>query len=288
VSGGIDSALVAAIAQPVCQSLGIKLIGRSLPQSTNKKDEIKRAKNIGNSFCTDFKIHIINKEVSKLLNACETDYGSILYTHTSLQTTFNKIAEGNVKARTRMILLYDLAYRTQGIVLGTDNLTEFLLGFWTMHGDVGDYGMIQNLWKTEVYDLAEWVCENELRDKDDYRYVFLKDCIKAVPTDGLGITNSDLDQLGAPTYLEVDNILKAWLTENIIHFRSFSLEDYLNYSGRLEDPDKFFKYRLSLKNHPVVQRHIKSEFKRNNPINLKRDLIFKRERGRGKNEFKKT
>jgi len=66
-----------------------------------------------------------------------------------------------MKARIRMILLYDLAGGNDGMVLSTDNYTEYLLGFWTLHGDVGDFGMIQSLWKTEVYDMVEWIRDNE-------------------------------------------------------------------------------------------------------------------------------
>lgn len=269
VSGGIDSALVAAIARPVCDECGIKLIGRSLPNTTNKPDEISRAEEIGKGFCHDFDTFIINEEVETLHADMEIGYSS------GENEKFNKIAEGNIKARVRMIHLYDLAYRTRGMVLGTDNYSELCVLFFTLHGDVGDYGLIQNLWKTEVYDLSQWICDNELKTSGGAYYLkglSLEACIKAVPTDGLGITNSDLDQLGASTYEEVDKILKTWLVEDI---DSFSWDDALFYTGRLEDYEEFSKYRESLKEHPVVQRHIKYSFKRLVPINIRRSEIFK-------------
>jgi NH3-dependent NAD+ synthetase len=168
-----------------------------------------------------------------------------------------------------MVHLYDLAYRTRGMVLSTDNYTELMVGFWTLHGDVGDYGLIQNLWKTEVYDLSNWLCNRvELSNGQSKA---LRDCVNAVPTDGLGITSSDLDQLGASTYGEVDKILKTWLVEDI---DSFSWDNFLFYPGRIEDYEEFSKYRESLKGHPVVQRHLKSIFKRNNPYNIPRNRLF--------------
>ncbi len=91
-----------------------------------------------------------------------------------------------------------------GMVLSTDNYTELLLGFWTLHGDVGDYGMIQNLWKTEVYAMARYIVNN-LDNKKAKNALQL--CIDAVATDGLGITNNDLEQIQAKTYEEVDQIL---------------------------------------------------------------------------------
>ena len=54
VSGGIDSALVAAIVKPVCDEMGITIIGRSISIQTNKADEVLRAKMIGESFCHKF------------------------------------------------------------------------------------------------------------------------------------------------------------------------------------------------------------------------------------------
>jgi NAD+ synthetase len=236
-----------------------------LPNTTNKPDEQQRAGEIGYCFCHDFDILVINDQFTRILEDSERSYSK------KEDEKFNKIAEGNIKARIRMVHLYDLAYRTRGMVLSTDNYTELMLGFWTLHGDVGDYGLIQNLWKTEVYDLSKWLRYS--KGVSEGQSKALRDCIVAVPTDGLGITNSDLDQLGAANYDEVDKILKTWLTEDFDSF--YYDEDFFGYPGRLENPDEFFNYRDSLKYHPVVQRHIKSEFKRLNPINLKRDRIFR-------------
>jgi len=265
VSGGIDSALVAAIARPVCDELEIKLIGRSLPTLTNLSDEVERADMVGKAFCHDYKVVNISNRVDTALLEVEHDYSS------EEDDRFNKIAIGNIKARTRMIHLYDLAYRTRGMVMSTDNFSELMVGFWTLKGDEGDYGLIQNLWKTEVYDLSNWVCKYELNGVDMDKWQALKVCVDATPTDGLGITASDTEQLGAPSYDEVDQILKTWLTEDQ---DSFSWDDALNYPGRPEAYDVFVRFRETLKDHPVVQRHIRSEFKRMIPINLKRTRIF--------------
>jgi len=151
ISGGIDSALTVALAKPVCDELKIPLIGRSITIETNKEDEIKRAKAVGKDFVTDFK-EVDLTEGFKILAGMLTEEdneenGSVAF----------KIRRGNIKARTRMVYLYDLAAKNQGMVLSTDNYTELLLGFWTLHGDVGDYGMIQNLWKTEVYAMSRYI-----------------------------------------------------------------------------------------------------------------------------------
>lgn len=236
ISGGIDSAIVAAIAAPICRDIGIPLIGRSITIETNKEDEIERAREIGKHFCTDFKELDLTDAYLNLAQELDVPGDNNEWDY--------KIAEGNIKARLRMIQLYNLAGLTKGMVLSTDNYTEFLLGFWTLHGDVGDYGMIQNIWKTEVYGLADWVAGQ----LPFFPAQALRKCIKAVPTDGLGITDSDLDQLEAETYEEVDMILI----------------DYLNLGHAVPE----------LSDNPVIARHLNTQFKRENPYNIPRKKVL--------------
>ena len=118
ISGGIDSALAAAIASPVCEKLNIPLIGRSLPISTNSSDEIERADNIGNLFCTNYtEVRDLNQDFVNMWSTLEfEDYGD--------QNLKTKLRMGNLKARMRMMYLYDLAQIHDGMVLSTDNWTE--------------------------------------------------------------------------------------------------------------------------------------------------------------------
>lgn len=236
VSGGIDSALCAALARPVCDELNIPLIGRSITIVTNKENEKDRAHRVGTFFCHDFK----DVDFSELFFEVEKN---IVDDKQEDKTAFDyRLRMGNAKARMRMVYLFELASKHRGMVLSTDNYTELLLGFWTLHGDVGDYGMIQNLWKTEVYAMSEFIA-SQLTDQNQAKA--LMDCVNAVPTDGLGITNSDLDQIGASSYAEVDQILIKMLQNNL----------------------------GELKNHKVVERNRKSEFKRHNPYNIPRENI---------------
>jgi NAD+ synthase len=262
ISGGIDSALCAALAKPVCDELNIPLIGRSIPIATNKVDEISRAKAVGEAFCTDFEEKDLTEEYEILSSKFNFSYMKAATPELERKA---KIRNGNIKARLRMIYLYNLASLNDGMVLSTDNWTEFLLGFWTLHGDVGDYGMIQELWKTEVYEMAQWLYENELGFID--QQTALKSCVDCQATDGLGITNTDLDQLipgwtgtSRDGYKEVDKVLHRWATPLFPLTKSFQLS--------AEDIE------AKIENHPVVQRHIKSSYKRNNPTNISRSYIF--------------
>jgi NAD+ synthetase len=234
LSGGIDSAFAAALLRPVCDFTNTKLIGRSITIETNKEDEIERAKTIGSLFCHDFQYldytHIYNvyrQELPELNN----QYLSLL-------------RMGNCKARIRMICLYDLAQLNRGIVISTDNFTEYLTGFWTLHGDVGDYAPFAHLWKTEVYLATKFLCKQHTKEQADA----LLRCIEATPTDGLGISNSDLEQLGVPTYEEVDKILSLYL-----------------------QGDK------TVEQHPLIERVNSTEYKRKNPVAISRLALINRE-----------
>jgi NAD+ synthetase len=267
VSGGMDSCLVAALAKPVCDDLEIPLIGRSLPITTNTPDEIERAQITGKAFCTNFEranlgeiynhLSILNPEPQPQYKFDEGK--ELMYCTNEDEFKAWRIRSGNIKARLRMIYLYHLASQNNGMVLSTDNYTEYLLGFWTLHGDVGDYGMIQELWKSEVYDMAEWIKDNECNWIEEKSALELT--INALATDGLGVTSKgDLGQIlpdwegsSRDGYREVDRILQNW-----------------------EKPPSFERTAAEIlyEKSPIIQRHLRSGFKRNNPINIKRPIIL--------------
>lgn len=251
VSGGADSALVCALAYPVARELNIPLIGRSISIETNKIDEQERARLIGKHFCTNFDEIDLTEEFYTLENCVNREHSDQIV---DIKETLRerKIRLGNVKARTRMIYIYDLAQKNKGFVLSTDNYTEFLVGFWTLHGDVGDYGMIQELWKTEVYNMIEYIADNERITSEGANA--LRSMLDAIATDGLGITSSDLDQL-----------LPDWKDRHTTTRQGYGEVDSI-----LEN---YFLSGIN-KDNLVIKRHITTEFKRNNPFNLKRKDII--------------
>lgn len=255
ISGGIDSALNCAILRPICVNLGIKLIGVSLPTDSNKIDEVNRANNIGRLFCDIF----LEKNINEI---CESVNERFTNNVDRLLTFNDKIRYGNIKARMRMIALYNEAYKHNGIVVDNDNKTEHLLGFWTLNGDVGDITPMADLYKTEVYDLAEYLVEYELKTKEEKDA--LTACIECVATDGLGITSSDLDQLGVPSYRTVDLILKNFVEEpsgdsfgTLIHELKYNSISY-------KDENEVREWV-----NVIVKRNQNSNFKRNHPYKIK-------------------
>lgn len=232
ISGGIDSALCAALLQPVCEKHQIPLIGRSITIETNSTEEIERSIAVGEAFCHDFQhldltdTFLVNKKL--LVNFDDSH--------------LSKMRQGNLKARMRMMVLFDLAQLYRGMVISTDNYTEFLTGFWTLHGDVGDYAPMQHLWKTEVYNLASFL----LNEETPIQRTALQACIDATPVDGLGISASDCEQLGVPNYFEADKIFAA-----------------------------YFQGDESLREHTLIKRFFASEYKRHNPMSISREQLNK-------------
>jgi NAD+ synthetase len=266
VSGGIDSAVSCMLAKAACDKLTdrkVTLIGRSIAIESNTKDEIKRAKEVGKAFCDDFEHIDLTVGYYVLYNL--VDPGPI--------TDNSKIRGGNVKARLRMMYLYNLASKYNGLVLSNDNLTEYMVGFWTLHGDVGDFGFIQNLWKTEVYGLADWWVNNTKLSRDAGMFG-LSHCVDAVPTDGLGITNSDLDQLLPKGYSIGDGLIvgRTGVMGNN-HRRGYrgvdnTLIDYLS------EPTPHPHPRPYVRHDSVIRRHLRTQFKRDNPFSVERNLLI--------------
>lgn len=239
ISGGVDSCLTVALLDAYRRKRrNVKIIGRGLWMPGNKSSEYYTAEMVGKAFCDDFKMKKLSPAYYLARLSMFPD------TFLKKKDLALKIRLGNIKARLRMIYLYNEAAKRKGIVMSTDNLTELMLGFWTLHGDVGDFGLIQSLWKTEVYGLAKYMATNYKRYDWEMMEALLAS-IRAVPTDGLGVSNSDFEQLGVRTYEEVDRRLIAYLKD-----------------GKQEV------------DCPVVQRHRTTNFKRENPVNIPREHLI--------------
>jgi len=204
ISGGIDSTVSCALAKPVCDALNISLIGRSLPCMTNKGCELHAANLVGNAFCTDYKEYNIQLMYETCLDELQLYEGQI-----------NALQKGNIKARLRMIYLYNLAHIHRGVVLDNDNFTEWNLGFWTVGGDSPmDINLgLHYLWKTEIYELADYLCTEYMESTVPIIHTKQSEAIKVsmtlIPTDGNGVSNSDCEQFGLDNYEQVDDVLKT-------------------------------------------------------------------------------
>ena len=200
ISGGIDSSVCAVICHEVCRrDPTLSFYGVSLPCTTNTEGETSTADLIGKAWVQNFWTHEMQTEFETIERWCVGGAGSS-----------TPISQGNIKARLRMIYLRNLAGLKKGISIGTSNLTEELTGFFTIAGDVGDVDLIAELWKHEVYGLANWMLENVTENEEQKES--LKRSIGLTPTDGNGVKEGgDLAQIAPAlkTYDELDEILMA-------------------------------------------------------------------------------
>lgn len=246
LSGGLDSTTSAAICRLVSDKTKIPLYGVSLPCSSNKADEVNGASLAGNEFCNTF----IEKNIQEMFSCLEKGCDEA----STLPST--AISQGNIKARLRMILLYDMASKMNGIVIDNDMLTEHYLGFMTINGDVFDISPLANLWKTEVYELAKYLRDNVFKDSKA-----LEAAINIVPTDGNGVSNSDLDQImPGYTYYDVDKILMPWVGLDNRVKEKFIINDFNNVKGSVFEKIIGEYGKDNVKR--VIMRCVNSEFKR--------------------------
>lgn len=190
LSGGIDSALVAAIAT---EALGKKKVTAvSMPGPFNsaetRADSKLIAKNLGVGFL-EIPITPTFEALKKSLNPAWKGKKAGL-------------AEENLQARSRGVLLMGLANQAQGIVLACGNKSELATGYATLYGDtVGAFAPLKDVYKEQVYKLAEWFNDWKKRE------VIPRSVIERAPSAELRPGQTDQDSL--PPYPTLDRILKG-------------------------------------------------------------------------------
>jgi NAD+ synthase len=185
ISGGVDSAVAAAMC---CRAVGgSSVLGLTLPTQVTAPEDIKDAKMLCRQLSMEHRIIPIDP----ILDAYRTLPGY----------QDNRYLAGNLMARTRMAVLYYYANLEGRLVCGTSNLTEYLLGYCTKHGDnAADIQPILHLYKTDVYQAA--------RDLGVPQSI-----IEKSPSAGLWAGQTDEEDLGF-TYQEIDTALKALRRNN--------------------------------------------------------------------------
>ena len=202
LSGGIDSALVSAIATAALGNENVYCI--SMPSKWSSEHSKSDAKNLAKRL----KIHFNTISIESLMNSFE---GSFIR---SLNFKAEGITNQNIQSRIRGTLLMALANQEKHLLLSTGNKSELAVGYCTLYGDMnGGLSVIGDLYKTNVFKLCKWLDSNDSithrkHHKLDSNIKIIGDNIRSkAPSAELGPNQFDTDSL--PPYSVLDNILKG-------------------------------------------------------------------------------
>ena len=204
LSGGIDSALVAAVATDAFGPDLVQAIMLPSPYTGNESlNDAKETAQLLNINYSNLKINDAMKIVENILG----DFKGPSFK--------SGITEENIQSRLRGLLLMALSNRYGYMVLATGNKSEYAVGYSTLYGDMcGGFAPIKDVWKTDVFKLSEWR-NNNFSDlfKGPKGKVIPDNIINKPPTAELRENQKDTDSL--PEYNILDEILKGLVEEEI-------------------------------------------------------------------------
>jgi len=192
LSGGIDSAVVAAIA---VAALGAEnVLGVSMPgpysSEGSKADAAALAKNLG--------FQLVSVPVTEVFEAYLRSLAPLFANRAA------NVAEENIQARIRGNYLMALSNKFGSMVLSTGNKSEIAVGYCTLYGDMaGGLAVISDVPKLMVYELARWINRE--------RELIPRSTIEKPPSAELRPNQKDEDSL--PPYDVLDRILKAYIED---------------------------------------------------------------------------
>ena len=190
LSGGIDSAIVAAIA---ADAIGAKHVyGVGLPSRYSSDHSLSDAKELASAIGLNYRVIEIEPMVATFLS----------------QLGLTGLAEENVQARVRGTTLMGLSNQEGHLVLATGNKSELSVGYSTLYGDaVGGYAPIKDVLKSEVWALARW--RNAQAIADGQQPPIPINSIEKEPSAELRPGQKDTDSL--PDYQTLDQLLEIYV-----------------------------------------------------------------------------
>jgi len=181
LSGGIDSAVVAVLAQ---KAFGERLLCVQMPSHYSSQSSLDDAELL----CRQFHMRAVTQSIAPLLRAYEA------------QEAMNSLRAGNFSARMRMAILFDISAKHHALVIGTSNKSELMLGYGTLYGDLASaLNPIGDLYKSEIFEFA--------------RYLDIPEAIiNKPPSADLWEGQSDEEEIGY-SYEALDAVLKKYVEE---------------------------------------------------------------------------
>jgi NAD+ synthase len=183
LSGGVDSAVVACLA--------VEALGKDNVRAVIMPYRSSSPRSRADAELVMLKLGIVSEVV---------DITPMVDAYLSGVNDADNVRQGNVMARQRMIVLYDISSRDRALVLGTSNKTELMLGYGTLFGDMAcALNPLGDLYKTQVWQLAESLGVPER-------------IVKKKPSADLWEGQTDEGEMGL-TYARVDQLLFAMIDE---------------------------------------------------------------------------
>ena len=194
LSGGIDSALVAALA---VDALGPDRVhGVGMPSKYSSDHSLADARQMAANTGLGFRVVEIQKMVDAFIK----------------ELSLTGLAEENVQARVRGTTLMGLSNQEGHLVLATGNKSELACGYSTLYGDaVGGYAPIKDIYKTDVWALSRW--RNQVARDAGETPPIPENSINKEPSAELRPDQKDSDSL--PEYEILDRVLKAYVDDDL-------------------------------------------------------------------------
>ena len=194
LSGGIDSALVAALA---VDALGPDRVhGVGMPSKYSSDHSLADARQMAANTGLGFRVVEIQKMVDAFIK----------------ELSLTGLAEENVQARVRGTTLMGLSNQEGHLVLATGNKSELACGYSTLYGDaVGGYAPIKDIYKTDVWALSRW--RNQVAREAGETPPIPENSITKEPSAELRPDQKDSDSL--PEYEILDRVLKAYVDDDL-------------------------------------------------------------------------
>ena len=196
LSGGIDSALVAAVA---VEALGKNNVaGVAMPSMYSSKGSVSDSEKLSQNLS----IELINIPIEKAFNAYHEMFSSVF------KGKKQDITEENLQARIRGNILMALSNKFGWLILTTGNKSEMSVGYCTLYGDMaGGFAVIKDVPKTIVYQISKFY--NEYKGK----VIIPNSILNKPPSAELRPDQLDTDSL--PPYEVLDPILKAYVEDDL-------------------------------------------------------------------------
>lgn len=214
LSGGIDSAIVAALA---AEAIGPENVtGLLMPSIYSTDHSLKDAYDLAQNLGIPHQVLPIKDIYDRYLHLLSPVFGD---------KPFN-VTEENLQARIRGALVMAMSNKFGYIALNTSNKSEVAVGYGTLYGDMcGSLGVIGDVYKTDIYKLA--------KDINREKILIPENTINKAPSAELRPNQKDQDSL--PDYAQLDSILKLYIEENL------SLEEICGRGYQREIADKIIR-----------------------------------------------